>query len=540
MSNIGTIRDAITGSTATINPSGQIHVTQYQPDGTPGSRILSASGTPEIQIYASDPISTVLEDYNGNKIDSEPDHLGKYHLAVTSNQDVNADDNNSSAVNLAAGATFTGTATSTLGVVGLQWSLYATENCTVYIDQSPDGTNWDVTYSFNYIASKGGAGETVQATQSYWRIRVTNDGALTTTAFRLQGVLCPIATPLPSSLSGDSRLKTETTITGKQNTGRHVFVSPLGGLTTLETVRLVGTSFDGTTKDTNFWIETAPGTGTVNGGSVTQNGTEIVLATNTTSNGAATYQSKQRARFVVSRPLKFFGFFAMATDPQADNLRRIGAYDGVSGVSGNGFFFQVNGTTFSIGTRKGGTDTLINNGSFNGNMGSTVQLEADERYYKAEIEYGAFGVSWYLDDVLLHEIGREHWVNTFTLPVSMECVNSNGNITNNIMDCTGAVIIGQGQLQTASTSYYHAYGSTAGVTLKYGAGVVHTIIFGGAANNAVVTISDSTSAATPVLWRYDATGALSVPVSVDMGGLSFSNGLRLTVTNSASCTIVYE
>ena len=36
------------------------------------------------------------------------------------------------------------------------------------------------------------------------------------------------------------------------------------------------------------------------------------------------------------------------------------------------------------------------------------------------------------------------------------------------------------------------------------------------------------------------TGALAVPVSVDMAGMPFNNGLRLTITNSASCTVVYE
>ncbi len=43
-------------------------------------------------------------------------------------QDVVADPNNSSMVNLAAAATFTGISTSTLGVVGLQVSLKTDQN----------------------------------------------------------------------------------------------------------------------------------------------------------------------------------------------------------------------------------------------------------------------------------------------------------------------------------------------------------------------------------------------------------------------------
>jgi hypothetical protein len=152
-------------------------------------------------------LHNVLQDSSGNVIDAEADHLGKYHLAVTINQDVNADANNSSTTNLASSATFEGTSTSTLGVVGLQWSLKTSENCTVYIDQSDDETNWDLCDTYDYKTSLGGAGETVQALKSYWRIRVTNIGASTTSYFRLAGVLCPIAEPLPRALTPTGRLK---------------------------------------------------------------------------------------------------------------------------------------------------------------------------------------------------------------------------------------------------------------------------------------------------------------------------------------------
>jgi len=451
-------------------------------------------------------------------------------------QHVVADPNNSSDDNLTIWDdwTFVGEATSTLGVVGLQWSLKTDQNATVYIEESPDELNWDISRSFDYIASHGGRGETVQASQAFWRIRVYINTEINTTFFRLQGVLCPIATPLPSALSRDGRLKSESTITGRENTDRHVFVAPLNSLTTNSTVRLVGTSFDGLVKDTNFWLET----GTT--GSVTQAGGEIVLATTTTANFVAKYFSKRSARFVVSRPLKFFGFYALATDPQANNVRRWGAYDTL-----NGFFFEQNGTAFRLMTRKGvvGTvvDTPISSGSFNGNYGTTWQPLADEKYYRYEIEYGAFGVSWYVDGKLLHELGIGHWTNTLTLPITMENNNSGGNATNNLLDCIGTSILGQGELLTSPTSYYHASGQTAGVNLKVGAGNLHSIIFGSAANNAVVTLVDSTTAGTPILWQYQATGALDVPIDVQFNGMPFYTGLRLIVaTGNASCTVVYE
>ena len=50
-----------------------------------------------------------LTDANGNTIGAEADHLGKYHLAVTANQDVNEDPNNTSTTNLAAADTLSNT-----------------------------------------------------------------------------------------------------------------------------------------------------------------------------------------------------------------------------------------------------------------------------------------------------------------------------------------------------------------------------------------------------------------------------------------------
>ena len=219
-------------------------------------------------------------------------------------QNVKVDTNNSSTTNLVNGNsyTFTGTGTSTLGVVGLQWSLKTDQNATVYVEESPDNSNWDISYSFDYIASKGGRGETVQATQAYWRIRVILTGTTDTTYFRLAGVLCPIATPLPSALSSDGRLLSESTLTGQQNTNRHVWVNPTNELAISPVYRLVGTSFNGSTKDPNFWVD-----GSLRDGTVTQTNGEIVLETNTTENGLALYQSVRKARFVAGSASLFQG-----------------------------------------------------------------------------------------------------------------------------------------------------------------------------------------------------------------------------------------
>lgn len=76
-------------------------------------------------------------------------------------QDVIVNPGNSSSTNLAVGASFIGVAADTLGVNAIQVSLKTDQNCIVWVDQSPDGTNWDLSDSYNYYASIGNFGITV-------------------------------------------------------------------------------------------------------------------------------------------------------------------------------------------------------------------------------------------------------------------------------------------------------------------------------------------------------------------------------------------
>lgn len=113
---------------------------------------------------------------------------------------------NTSTANLTAGSTFTGTAESCLGVAGIKVCVFTDQNSTVYIDQSPNGTNWDITDSYTVSASTG-YGRTHQAVSGYYRVRLTNNGASTTTALRLTTYLCPTIESVPRSLTQDGNLK---------------------------------------------------------------------------------------------------------------------------------------------------------------------------------------------------------------------------------------------------------------------------------------------------------------------------------------------
>lgn len=198
---------------------------------------------------------------------------------------------------------------------------------------------------FDYFYSKGGAGWTVQAINSYVRVRVILTGTTDTTYFRLQTALCPMVEALPRCLSHSGRLKTENQIEDP-SVDRYVNITTSNELRIAEATRLVGTSFDGYNKDPSFWAETVTGSGTI-----TQKG-NISLQTGSTADSTTMYRSVRRARKLAGISMQFKAEARFATAGTTDNIRRIGAYD-----DDDGFFFKLNGTTFSVVARINGLDT---------------------------------------------------------------------------------------------------------------------------------------------------------------------------------------
>lgn len=457
-------------------------------------------------------------------------------------QDVVADPNNSSTTNLSSGNTyaFTGTKTSTLGVAGIQVSLYADKNCTVYIDQSPDATpHWDIVDTYNYYAGRN-FGITVQAVNSYVRVRVVT-ASLTTTTFRLQTALCPIVEAVPRSLDEDGLLNTRISKI-KGDMGK-VRISPMGALKTGQTVRLAGASFS-SALDTNYWASS----GVAGNGAVAVASGEMTITTGTPgADGAIIVNSVRTARYVGGSPNYYRGNLTLPAVTTASanyvNIRRWGAFD-----VNDGFFFIASQTnpatspTLSIVARKATNDAnIVSSGSFNGNLGATYVLDTNCHTY--EIWWSNKNVYFFIDDILLHTITSltTTAVSTLNLKVGLQTINSGGNTAANTLVARSSMIIKLGTLLTQPTYNYFASGTTAGLNLKIGAGNLHAIILNSIANTAVVTISDSTSGATPVIWIYTAAAAKTDPLYLDMKGLPFSTGLRLTVaTANASLTIIYE
>ena len=508
--------------------------------GTVSPHLLDATGrlmtsdTNAAAAITDGSAKTQIVDDAGNVIESTLDSAGDYHLGVAAIQSVYTDAHNSSVTPLNAGLTFTGTVTSSLGIAGIQVSLKADQNCTVYVEQSPDGNiaHWDIVDSFNYYTTKP-FGITVQAVASYLRVRVTNTSNVNQTYLRLQTCLCPIVETVPRVLDPDQLLQTTVgKITGRM--GR-VRVSPMGALKTGATVRLVGATFAGATVDTNFWTNTTVvGTGTSD---QTTNPRCLTLLTGGTANSSIVVNSTRVARYIGAIPNYYRANVnapAVSTT-KGTNTRRFGAFD-----ANDGYFFllvQAKGETaptLSIVTRKATVDAPVATGSFNGDWGATYAL--DVNCHTFEIWWSNKNAYFFIDDVLLHTITSTVIPATTTqnLKVGMENTNSLTEDANNPLVVRSSTINRLGNLVTQPTwKYIHGAATT---VLKYAAGNLHSVVVN-SNTGTTITLYDGTSALGNVICLIQPNQICTL----DYKGMPFYTGLyAVTVGSTIDCTIVYE
>ncbi len=152
-------------------------------------------------------------------------------------QEIAISTTNSSTTNLAAAAAFTGTSWSNLAIGAVQVNLFADQNCTVQVQQAQEdpGTNWNIIDSWTYTASSTGqdAVRVIQAAGSAFRVIVTNNGASTTTAFRLQTVTFPFGDPMPRGLTQLGNLKVAVQERGTLSTYSYIVPSTAVGASKL-------------------------------------------------------------------------------------------------------------------------------------------------------------------------------------------------------------------------------------------------------------------------------------------------------------------
>jgi hypothetical protein len=512
-------------------------------------------------------------------------------------QNVTASVVNSSITNLTSGGnsrTFTGTGESTLNVSGIQVSLFADQNCLIKVQQSSNGTDWDISDQFNYTASAN-FGNTVQAISSYFRVVVTS--LVDTTVFRLQSCLCPIVEALPRSLDANGNLKIASQVDS------YGFVSsntPIGESRSITPVRLIGADFEGYFIDPNFWTAATAGG---SGAAVTQAGGSVTLTSGTAASTTTLY-SVRRAKYTSGASNRYRGVVQIDAGT-ANNTRRWGAafinnynftisvgtptigntysnnsqYFTVTYISGatihcygtgaptasgtltfvsgpgsgnltytanaveayptDGAWFQMSGTTFSIVTMIAGVPSTVSSGSFNGSLGYTFAPGTNVNTY--EIYWTNSSVWFVVGGALLHKVSAStaDWSNFTSLNVFSDTINS-GAATSVNMYIRVASIYRLGSLVGLSI-YKHI--ATAGTYVcKYSGGLLKNIavntIVGG-----TVTIYDNWAAVGNVL------GVITVPGGGGAGSfvgntvvydIPFYYGLTIVTSANTDITISYE
>lgn len=447
------------------------------------------------------------------------------------NQNTVVDALNSTTANLASGASFVGAAKPDLQYTAVQFTVKSDQNMLISVDQSSDGTNWDVTDTFEFYTSEGGTGSTVQLVASYYRIRVVNIGASTSTFLRLQTIAVPFLPSLPRSLDLDGNLKVAVMEGITDESGFISQNSPDGEILTAPSVQLIGSAFATTTLDSNFWTASSG----VGGTSAITNA-ELVLATGTTANNAASAVSTSSARFISGATNKFHaGVRFPDSASSVNNTRRWGPYNATSGAH----FDIVNGV-LCVGTRLNSVDTLKCSGSFNGELGTAVVMNANLTDWF--ITYSTGTVWFYINGKLLdtETFPQTNWTSTYNLPITFENINTGGSTTNVQMIVRNAHVHRLGQLLAQARSFFQQ-GLTAGVTLKQGSGNLHGIVLSGITNNSVLTVYDNTAASGTVVWTSGALTSNGLPFFIDLKGITFSTGLTITVTGAAvNALIMYE
>jgi len=297
-----------------------------------------------------------------------------------------------------------------------------------------------------------------------------------------------------------------------------------------EVTRLVGTQFIGSVIDPNFWTAT-----TANSATITQANSEINLASGTNSAGSAQLTSVRKARQIAGVSNSYRAFIQLNNIGIANNTRRWGIGGGATlPTITDGAYFKLSGTTFGVATLKGGVETVVTSGSFNG-AASTYTVTTNA--VLCEIFYAQSSVIFCINGAIVHTVSGSvtTWSNMINFNIFMDNINS-GNTTSVTLESRAASIRRYGK-EDSNPQYVRISGNAATYVLKYGAGIVHRLIFNNTSGTSV-TIYDNTSAAAPIVALITTASSALGTWSYD---LPFNDGLTIVTTgNGLDLTVVYE
>jgi len=303
--------------------------------------------------------------------------------------------------------------------------------------------------------------------------------------------------------------------------GWSVEATPMDELRVANPVRLVGSTFSGSTIDPTFWsIVSASATATQTGG-------EIILASTTSGSGSVVMQSVRRGRYVGGNSNRYRAQIQLSDTGKTNNTKKWGMFDGVDGC-----YFKLSGSSMSVCTMKNSSETPVASASWNGS--TTLPTLTNCNSYEIYITNSK--VYFVIAGTLVHTTSAPTatWTATTTLPVRAENINS-GNTENTTINIRVNTIYRLGQLQTQST-YRHVTSASATIC-KYGAGTLHRIVVNNPSNNSCTIYDNFTDSGSAIAVINPGNGTLPFTLEYNV---PFSLGLTVVPAGTMDLTVVFE
>lgn len=318
--------------------------------------------------------------------------------------------------------------------------------------------------------------------------------------------------------------------------GFHQHCSPNYEAIITSKIRLVGTIFNGSTFDTNFWTK-----GTAVNGTVAQTGSEMIVTSGPTAADYAGFYSVRKANWIAGTSNQFRSQVRFTEAADANLVRRwgIGAASAMTSTAiTDGVCFKLTGTALSICTYANNVVAVIDRPSSEFNGSYTAPTWTNNNTF--EILYTLGKIYFIINGVIVHTetFSTTHWTyNTTSFHVFADANTLAGGSTAKTMTFRTIHIC---RIGAETTNPQHSHITTAAdVVLKYGGGKLHQIAFNDTKTGTTVSIYDNVSGTGNPIAVVANISTTAAPCNIDYA-LPFQNGLHIVTTGTWDITIVYE
>lgn len=286
--------------------------------------------------------------------------------------------------------------------------------------------------------------------------------------------------------------------------------------------RVFGDVFVGSSIDTERWDSS----GTINSATVNLVSGCVQLSSGTNTAGSAVMRSVPVSYSPSGITSYFQAEIRLGDTGAASSRRRWGAFD-----SNDGYFFELNGTTLNIVSRKATVDTTVASGSWTGTVPTL-----DTNSHRYQIYWTSVYALFLIDRVVAHtlNITTTTLVLTPHLKLSFETTNIGSSVTR-LLEVRNPLIGRIGIPNSESLSHYCSTNETR--TLKIGPGKLHRMIIGDKGTlSGLLVVYDNTAGSGKILLSLDLTqvvpdgvgASLDIPFYLGLTYVTSGGNQRIT------------